>query len=298
MAQIDIIMPARPPKVLPTVRGISLLDIKDALRKGLDDFWVMPTHVVFLSLIYPVIGFLLANVTFDYDGIPLLYPFATGFALIGPLAGLWLFELSRRREAGMDTSWRHAFDILHSPSLPAIAALALLLIVIFAIWIACAQAVYQSTLGYRSFDSIWDFARVVLTTPEGHSLILLGNLVGLLFAIVAATLSVISFPLLLDRDVGFAAAILTSIKAVASNPFVMAIWGLIVAVVLALASLPLFLGLAVAMPVLGHATWHLYRKVVVPDSTARPEYQPRHKGRRYAAEFPASVFFPSTDEDK
>ena len=297
MAQLDIIMPARPASTLPEVRRISLRDIKDALAGGLDDFWVMPTHVVFLGLIYAVIGFLLCNATFDYNGIPLLYPLATGFALLGPLAGIWMFELSRRREAGMDTSWRHAFDVLHSPSLPAIAALGLLLLGIFALWIACAQSIYQATVGYRTFDSIGDFVRAVVATPQGHRLILFGNAVGFLFAAVAATLSVVSFPLLLDRNVGFAAAILTSITAVVRNPFVMASWGLTVAIILALASLPLFLGLAIAMPVLGHATWHLYRKLVVPDSNPRPVYDPPHRGRRYAADFPASMFFPSSEDD-
>ncbi|HWG05093.1 MAG TPA: DUF2189 domain-containing protein [Beijerinckiaceae bacterium] len=296
MTQLDIIMPVQPTSALPEVRRISLSDVKAALAEGLDDFWVMPTHVVFLGLIYAIVGFLLCNVTYDYDGIPLLYPIATGFALVGPIAGLWLFELSRRREAGMDTSWRHAFDILHSPSLPAIAALVLLLVGIFALWIACAQSIYQATIGYRTFDSIWDFLGAVVGTPQGHRLILFGNVVGLLFAIVAATLSVVSFPLLLDRNVGFAAAILTSIKAVVRNPVVMAVWGLIVAIALALASIPFFLGLAIAMPVLGHATWHLYRRLVVPDFAPRPLYTAAHR-RRYAAEFPASIFFASSDED-
>jgi uncharacterized membrane protein len=295
---IDIIMPARATSALPEVRRISLADLREALARGFDDFKTMPTHVIFLGLIYPIIGFLLCNTTFDYDGIPLLYPLATGFALIGPLAGIWLFELSRRRELGMDTSWHHAFDVLHSPSLLPIAALGLLLVAILAIWIACAQSIYVACFGYRRFDSIGEFVQAVLTTPEGHRLILLGNAVGFLFAIVAASLSVVSFPLLLDRNVGFAAAILTSIKAVVRNPLVMAVWGLIVAALLALGSLPLFIGLAVVMPVLGHATWHLYRKLVVPDSDPRPEYRPRPTGRRYAAEFPASIFFPAAEEEE
>lgn len=298
MAHLDIIMPAQPTSDLPEVRKISLSDIKEALAKGLDDFWAMPTHVVFLALIYPMIGFLLCNVTFDYDGIPLLYPLATGFVLIGPLAGIWLFELSRRRELGLDTSWRHAFDVVHSPSLPAIATLGLLLLTIFAIWIACAQSIYQASFGYSKFESVWQFVQAVLTTPQGYRLIFIGNFVGFLFALVAATLSVVSFPLLLDRNVGFAAAILTSITAVVRNPFVMAMWGLTVAGILALATLPFFVGLAVAMPVLGHATWHLYRSVVVPDPGPRPEYRPRSTGRRYAAEFPAALFSAASRDEE
>ncbi len=296
MTHVDIIMPTQPIRALPAVRRIHLADLSDALARGFDDFWAMPTHAIFLCLIYPVIGVLLGNATFNHNAIPLLYPLAAGFALVGPLAGIWLFELSRRRELGLDTSWRHAFDIVHSPSFPAILALGALLLTIFGLWIACAQTIYVSSFGYREIGAE-EFARQVLTTPEGHRLILIGNLVGLPFAIVAATISVVAFPLLLDRNVGFSAAILTSMKAVGRNPFVMAAWGVIVAVLLALGSLPFFLGLAIVMPVLGHATWHLYRKAVVPDPSPRPEYHPRDKGVRYAAEFPASIFFPASREN-
>jgi uncharacterized membrane protein len=290
MANLDIIMPARSTEALPVVRKIHPADLKDVLARGLEDFWAMPTHVVFLSLIYPLVGILLAQASFDNDFIPLLYPMAAGFALLGPLAAIWLYELSRRRELGMDTSWRHAFDVLHSPSLPAIAGVAFLLLAIFVIWIACAQAIYQANFGALKITTANEFVRLVLGTPQGHNLIIAGNLVGFLFAMLAAALSVISFPLLLDRNVGFSTAVLTSLKAVARNPIPMAIWGLIVAAALALGSIPCFIGLAVVMPILGHATWHLYRKLVEPDSGPRPEYQSRQKGTRYAADFPASIF--------
>lgn len=296
MANLDIIMPARATDELPVVRKVSLSDIGDCLRKGLDDFRTMPTHVVFLALIYPIAGMLLVGATFEQGLIPYAYPLAAGFALIGPVAALWMYELSRRRELGLDTSWRHAFDVFHSPSLPAIIGLAALLLIVFAVWMACAEAIYTAHFGYRRESSIYDFARLLLTTPEGRSMIVIGNGVGLLFAIVVGTISVISFPMLLDRNVGFAGAILTSIRVVARNPLVMAVWGLIVAVSLA-AGMALFLvGLAVVMPVLGHATWHLYRKAVEPASGERPEYQPRVTGKRYAADFPASLFVASKDD--
>jgi uncharacterized membrane protein len=295
MANVDLIMPAQPVRALPAVRHIQLADLKDALSRGLDDFWAMPTHVIFLCMIYPVIGVALGNATFNHNAIPLLYPLAAGFALIGPIAGIWLFELSRRRELGLDTSWRHGFDVVHSPSFPSILALGLLLLAIFGLWIAAAQAIYISAFGYREIGAE-DFARQVLTTPEGRRMMLVGNLVGLPFAIVAATISVVSFPLLLDRNVGFSVALMTSVRAVVKNPVVMAAWGLIVAALLAIGSLPFFLGLAIVMPILGHATWHLYRKVVVPEAGERPEYHPRDKGTRYAADFPASLFFPAKRE--
>jgi uncharacterized membrane protein len=267
------------------------------LAKGLEDFRAMPTHVVFLSLIYPIVGLALAGAAFGYDVVPLLYPLAAGFTLIGPFAAIGLYELSRRRELGMDTSWKHAFDVIHSPSLPAIVALGLLLLLIFAIWLAVAEALYVASFGPDEPTTLSALARKVLTTQEGYNLIIVGNAVGFLFAVLAFLLSVVSFPLLLDRHVGAPVAIVTSVKATFRNPLTMAIWGLFVAGALAIGSLPFFIGLAVVMPVLGHSTWHLYRRVVEPDLTSRPEFQPRLKGRRYAADFPASLFAPSKRDD-
>src|SRR5437667_8963662 len=133
MEHADIILPIEPTQELPVVRSIGLTDLRDALAKGLEDFWAMPTHVIFLSLIYPVVGIALGSATFGYNVIPLLYPLAAGFALIGPFAAIGLYELSRRREQGLDTSWKHVFDIIHSPSIRAILALGLLLLAIFTI---------------------------------------------------------------------------------------------------------------------------------------------------------------------
>lgn len=298
MAKSDIILPAQPADELPVVRSLQLEDLRDVLHRGLEDFWAMPTHVVFLCVIYPVVGLFLFRITFAYDLLPLLYPVATGFALVGPFAAIGLYELSRRRELGLDTSWKHAADIIHSPSFVPILALGLLLVAIFGIWITVAHAIYVAHFGYQPLTSPVAFARAVLTTPEGHSLIIIGNAVGFLFALPAACLSVISFPLLLDRNVGFGAAVLTSLMVVIKNPVVMATWFLIVAAALLIGSLPMLFGLAVVLPVLGHATWHLYRKAVVPDSGPRPEYHPRPKRKRYAAEFPASLFAPSNDIDE
>jgi uncharacterized membrane protein len=298
MAQADVILPTEPARELPAVRSIRPADLLDVLAKGLEDFRAMPTHVVFLSLIYPIAGIAIARATFGYDVVPLLYPLAAGFALIGPFAAIGLYELSRRRELGLDTSWKHAFDIVHSPSVWAIAALGLLLLVIFGVWLAVANGIYVANFGEDEPPiALKAFATQVLTTPQGYNLIVVGNLVGFLFAVLAFSLSVVSFPLLLDRHVGVAVAIATSFKAILRNPVTMTLWGLIVAFGLVIGSLPFFLGLAVVMPVLGHSTWHLYRKVVAPDAGPRPEYQPRPKGQRYAADFPSSLFFPISKKD-
>ena len=273
-----------------TVRRIGVADLKDALRRGLDDFQAMPTHAMFLCVIYPVIGLLLARLAFGYSVLPLLYPMAAGFALVGPVAALGLYELSRRREAGLDSSASHAFDVMQSSSIGGIALMSLLLLVIFVFWMAAANAIYIANFGYATPASIPHFIDSVFTTRAGWTLIVVGNLVGLLFAILALTVSVVSFPLMLDRDVGAAVALHTSIKAVAQNPVTIGIWGLIVAALLIAGSLPFFLGLTVVVPVLGHATWHLYRRLVVADAGAPPTQYDRPRGRRFAADFPAVLF--------
>lgn len=298
MANTDVILPAEPTRELPVVRSIGTAELREALAKGLEDFWAMPTHVIFLCLIYPVIGLALGRATFGYDIVPLLYPLASGFALIGPFAAIGLYELSRRRELGLDTSWKHAFDVVHSPSIWATAALGLLLLVIFAIWLAVANAIYAASFGDDEPATLMEFARRVLTTPQGHNLIIVGNAVGFLFAVLAFSLSVVAFPLLLDRNVGMAVAIITSVRTILRNPVAMILWAMFVAGLLVIGSLPFFLGLAVAMPVLGHSTWHLYRTVVEPDDGPRPEYHPRSKGRRYGADFPVALFMPTSREDR
>jgi uncharacterized membrane protein len=293
MANTDVILPKEAASGLPAVRSITPSDLLDALARGMDDFRAMPTHVVFLSLIYPVAGLAIARWTFGYDIVPMLYPLLAGFALIGPFAAVGLYELSRRREMGLDTAWRHAFDIVHSPSLRSIVALGLLLLAIFGIWLAAAHGLYVAHFGEDERPiGLAELLRRVFETPEGHGLIWRGNAIGFLFALVSFALSAVSFPLLLDRNVGMAAAIATSIRAILKNPFTMALWGLIVALALAIGSLPLLFGLAVVMPILGHATWHLYRKVVAPDAGPRPEFHPRPREPRYAADFPSALFLP------
>jgi uncharacterized membrane protein len=205
----------------PLIRTIHVSDLRDALAKGVNDFYAMPTHAMFLCLIYPIVGFALARLTFGYSVLPLLYPLMSGFALVGPIAALGLYEMSRRREAGLETSAANALDVLESSSVGAIAALAFLLFVIFMIWVAVANAIYIANFGYAPPASVTAFIHEVLTTRQGWTLIIVGNSVGLLFAIVALSISVVSFPLLLDRDVGAAVAVLTSIRVVTHNPATM-----------------------------------------------------------------------------
>jgi len=249
---------------LPAVRRITVSHLRDALACGFDDFAALRSDVAFLCVVYPVVGLVLARLAFGYGLLPLLFPLASGFALIGPVAAVGLYEMSRRREAGADVGWADAFSVFRAPSFGAIVRFGLLLMAIFLIWLNVAIAIYDLTLGPDQPASLAAFAHDLLATERGWTLIVAGIGVGFLFAVFVLAISVVSVPLLLDRDISVTAAVRTSLRAVAMNPGPMALWGFIVAAGLVVGSIPLFLGLIVVMPVLGHATWHLYRKVVAP----------------------------------
>jgi uncharacterized membrane protein len=274
----------------PIIRTIQLSDLHDALKRGWEDFKAVPSHAIILCVIYPVLGLVLARTVMGYSVLPLLFPLAAGFALIGPFAALGLYELSSRRERGEEASAWDALEVLRSPSFGAMLGLGTLLLALFVTWVTTAQAIYIAAFGYEGVTGISDFITRVLTTPQGWWLIVVGCGTGFLFALAALCISVVSFPLMLDRHASAGEAMVTSLRAVARNPVPMAAWGVIVAALLAIATLPAFLGLAVVIPLLGHATWHLYRKVIVSDPNSRPAPPPPHRPRKPAADFPANLF--------
>ena len=256
----------------PNIRTIGTGDLKDALAKGLADFNAKPSHLIFICMIYPVIMLVAARLTAGYEILPLVFPLLAGSTLLGPLAAIGLYELSRRREQGLDVAWRHLFNVLRSPSLLSIVILGVLLGTIFLAWMVTAQVIYWQFFGNAVPESVTEFARQIFTTSAGWALIIEGCGVGFLFAVVVLTISVVSFPMLVDRDVGPVTAVQTSIRVVLANPVTMAIWGVIVAGSLMLGALPFFVGWAIVMPVLGHSTWHLYRICIAStwDAGARP----------------------------
>lgn len=242
------------------IRRIGLADLGAALRQGWQDFLAAPTQLIFLCVLYPAVGLIAATVAADRNAMHLLYPMAAGFALVGPVAALGLYEISRRREQGLPARWLDALAVLRAPAIGAILALGLLLVAIFVAWLWTADAIHAATLGRLPPDAA--FLPALTGTAEGRRLIVLGNAAGFVFAAIVLVLTSFSFPLLLDRGGSALRAIAVSVRAFAVNPLPMTAWGAIVAALLAVGSLPLFVGLAVVLPVLGHATWHLYRRVV------------------------------------
>lgn len=246
----------------PQVQHITTADLKEALKKGFEDFGAMRTDVIFVALIYPIAGLLLAFLAFNEDLMHLVFPVMSGFALIGPFAAIGLYEMSRRRELTGEASWMAALQLMRSPAFGAVFVLGLVHLVIFMVWIAVADLIYSSTLGPEPPASAGAFLDALTLTGAGWTMIILGVGIGGVFAALVLATSVVSFPMLLDRNVGIPIAIATSIEVARTNPVTIGTWGLIVALSLVIGSLPALLGLIIVMPVLGHATWHLYRRAV------------------------------------
>ena len=251
------------------LRKITTADLREALVKGFADFEAYRSDVLFVGVIYALVGLVLARLAFGMDLLPLLFPLASGFAIVGPFAAIGLYEMSRLRELGVEVRWTNAFDVFKAPAVGAISILGLTLMAVFGLWLAAAWAIYLSTFGPVPITSLGQFVHDVFGTPGGREMIVIGIGIGFLFALFAMAISIVSFPLLLDRDVGLDTAIRTSIRAVRANLGPMALWGMIVAGALVIGALPLFVGLVVVIPVLGHATWHLYRRVVPHDGEYR-----------------------------
>ncbi len=264
MAKFHVLTNADARLDIPAVRKLNYDDLVVSLREGWHDFWQKPSHLVFLGLIYPLVGVVLGLWSSGANLWPLIFPLVSGFALVGPFVALPIYEMSRRQELGLDTHWLSAFEVFRSPAFASIAAVGVMMLVLFTLWLMVAQFLWEQLFGPGSPQTFMQFVNEVTTSPQGATLMIWGNLIGFLFAATALVTSVISIPLLLDRDVGAAVAVGTSIRVFLRNPVEIAVWGLMVAVILLVAAIPLLVGLAVAVPVLGHATWHLYRKAVVP----------------------------------
>ncbi|HEV7227248.1 DUF2189 domain-containing protein [Brevundimonas sp.] len=260
---MTVSLPSSARRAAPEVRRITDADLTWALSEGWRDFNAKRGDVVVVAFLYPLMALVAAAVTMNDRLVPLFFPLVAGLSIMGPAVAAGFYEIARRREEGLDSSWRHFLDPLGGRGRGPLVALTLMLLGVFVAWLAVAWAIYAVTLGQRAPTDLIDFARLTVTTPEGWAMIGLGNLAGLGFAALTLVLTVVSFPMTVDRPVTPDAAVGASLRAFGRNPGVLSRWGLRVALLLALGSLPLFLGLPVVLPVLGYATWHLYTRLVV-----------------------------------
>ncbi len=254
--------PSLPLTAPPVVRRITQADLNWALAEGWNDFKAKRGDLLFIALLYPVIGIAAAAVALNDRLLPLFFPLVAGLSVLGPAVASGFYEIARRRELGLSSSWFHFLDPLKGRSRTPLVLLTLGLVLIFFAWLAAALAIYQLTLGATGPMTLANGMERLFTTPQGWAMIVVGNLVGFGFAVVTIILTAVSFPMVVDKPVDASTAVATSIRAVRANPTVIASWGLRVALLLALGSLPLFVGLAVVLPVLGYATWHLYTRLV------------------------------------
>ena len=248
---------------MPRIRSISQKDISEALQLGVEDFKAVPQFGLTLAVIYIVGGLMLAYFAVHIDQLVLLFPLAAGFALIGPFSAVTLYEVSRRREQGLSLDWNDVLGAIRRASSGSIVMLGFVLFFVLYVWVRTALLIYALVYGLAPVEFV-DLLGQVATTWRGAFFFVLGNGVGALFALLIFVISVTSFPYLVDKDADFVTALMVSVQSFAKNPRVMIGWAVFIAFLLGVAILPFFLGLFLALPVLGHATWHLYRRTVEP----------------------------------
>ncbi len=250
-------------KTDPVVRPIAFGDVAEALIEGLRDFQAAPLFGMTLGALYCIAGIAIVLSVTTLGVSYLAYPLAAGFTLLGPFVAVGFYEISRKREAGETASLSDIRTAMTSR--PEIGWMAFVTLFIFIMWMYQARFLMALFFGLNaSFSSLPQFIAVLLTTTEGLIFLLVGNIIGAFLAIVLFSLTVVSFPLLLDRDVDCVTAMITSVRAVVRSPAPLLGWALVIVILLLLAALPFFIGLIVVLPILGHATWHLYRRIIVP----------------------------------
>jgi len=238
---------------------ITMADLRAALAAGWKDFGARPAFGLFFAFIYVFAGNFLYFVLFARGEIAWLVPTAAGFPLVAPFIAVGLYEVSRRREAGLAMSWGAILGALRGRGDDQLLMMGGFVFVGFTFWIILAHGIFaiflaESGIGSESLE--------LFSTQAGMMMLLVGGAVGALMALTFYAVTVISLPMLVDRDVDFLTAMIVSMATVRSNAVAMLAWAGLIAVALFAAMLPFFLGLLIVLPVLSHATWHLYRRAV------------------------------------
>ena len=267
MSDLDVQPAGTAPPADPVVRAITLSDVNEAWARGIHDFWNAPVYGLVFGGLYAAGGMIIVVCVTALGLRYLAYPLTAGFALIGPFAAVGLYEVSRRRETGLVLTWGAVIGAVFEQRNRQLAWMGFVTLLFFVVWMYQAQLLVALFLGTRSFPTLHDFLVALTTTPEGLVFLFIGNVVGAPLAIVLFSITFVSFPLLLDRDIDVVTAIITSVRAVVASPVAAVGWAITIVLLLIVASLPFFLGLMVALPILGHTTWHLYRKIVVSEQT-------------------------------
>lgn len=240
------------------IRRMTGQDLREALARGFDDWKHCRSDALTLAIIFPIAGFLIAAVFVAQSILPFIFPICSGVALLGPISTLWFAGLSRTREQAGRAAPEEAFN---TRQLQAIQRLSSIMVLLFVAWVIAAAIIYGLTLGSLPGSSA-GFVQQAFTTPAGWAMILIGCAVGALFALVALGLGFMSFPAVLDRPISAMQAIKLSVRACLANKLFVLGWGVLVVAGLVLGALPALFGLVLTVPVLGHATWHLYRRMI------------------------------------
>lgn len=255
------------PRRDPVVRRIRPADVAESVAAGLRDFQAAPQFGLFFGGLYAIGGMVIVRAAASWGLLYLAYPLAAGFALIGPFVAVGLYEVSRLREQGRPITWAGVLTAVFAQGRRELGWMSLVCVFIFMMWMYQVRLLLALFFGFESFTAN-TFLTTLLTTPEGWLFLAIGHADGAVLSAVLFSLTVVSFPLLLERDVDFITAMITSVRAVTLSPVAMLGWAAVVVLLLIAACLPFFLGLFVVLPVLGHATWHLYRRLVEPEPAA------------------------------
>jgi len=243
------------------IRKIDIGDLMDCIAKGVQDFKRAPKYGMFFGAIYAVGGWLVLWFAFELGYYYLAYPFIMGFALFAPFAAAGTYEISRRLDAGEPLSWSAVLGAVWGRAGKEFSWLALVSLFTFIIWLDCAVFLFLLFYGVH-VPTLTGLVTSVFTTTYGLTFLAVGNGIGAIIALIVFSFTAVSPPLLVDRDIDFVTAMTTSVRAVLANPLVMLAWAGVIAADMAVSFVTLFVALIVVFPVLGHTTWHLYRRLI------------------------------------